>query len=92
MAMDSVRQQTLTAAAQCVLQDRNAAYGSVEDNFKNIASLWSAYKDVPFTAVDVALMMSLMKIARLKHNPTHFDSYVDLAGYAACGAEASHGK
>ena len=92
MAIDSLRQQTLTAAAQCVLKDRNDAYGSVEDNFNNIAKLWGAYKDVQFTAVDVAMMMSLMKIARIKHNPTHFDSFVDLAGYAACGAEAGNGK
>jgi len=38
---------------------------------------------------DVALMMALLKIARLKGNPIHGDSWVDLAGYAACGAESS---
>jgi len=31
--------------------------------------------------------MALLKIGRLKSNPIHGDSWVDLAGYAACGAE-----
>jgi len=33
------------------------------------------------------LMMALMKIARLRHNHGHADSWIDLAGYAACGGE-----
>jgi hypothetical protein len=34
-------------------------------------------------------MMALMKIARLATNPAHEDSWVDLAGYAACGASVA---
>lgn len=43
----------------------------------------------PFTILplDVAHMMTLMKMARLKTNPTHFDSQVDAAGYQACAAD-----
>lgn len=43
----------------------------------------------PLTAHDVAVMMCLLKIARLKsgsHNP---DNYVDLAGYAGVAAECA---
>ena len=40
-----------------------------------------------FTAKDVAAMMRLMKEARLIETPNHRDSYVDLVGYALCGAE-----
>ena len=36
---------------------------------------------------DVAIMMGMLKIARLASNPQHMDSWVDLAGYAACGGE-----
>jgi hypothetical protein len=36
---------------------------------------------------DVAAMLALLKIARLQQSPNHRDSWVDLAGYAACGAE-----
>jgi len=40
-------------------------------------------------ASDVALMMAAMKLARLRFNPTHEDSWVDLAGYAACGMDVA---
>jgi hypothetical protein len=38
---------------------------------------------------DVAIMMSLLKISRLAWSPTKADSWVDLAGYAACGADCA---
>jgi hypothetical protein len=40
-----------------------------------------------FEAHDVAIMMALLKISRLSWEPTKKDSWVDLAGYAACGYE-----
>jgi len=40
-----------------------------------------------FRPTDVAQMMVLMKIARLENSPTHMDSWIDVAGYAACGGE-----
>ena len=36
---------------------------------------------------DVAIMMALLKISRLSWEPTKRDSWVDVAGYAACGYE-----
>jgi len=35
----------------------------------------------------VAMMMALLKIARIRTGTATEDSFVDLAGYAACGAE-----
>ena len=88
-----VREHVLDEAKKCVLQDRNSTYGKPEDNFRRIAELWTAYlnirpkdKDAPITPTDVAQMMVLMKMARLAHNPTHKDSWVDGIGYLACGA------
>ena len=86
------RKECLDAAAQCVLQDRASQYGKVENNFEQIADLWEAYLHAPISALDVAMMMSLLKIARAKANPAHADSFVDIAGYAACGAECASGK
>ena len=84
------REQTLKEAARCVNGQRQQDYGTPEDNFSRIADLWTAYYGgrVVFAAVDVAMMMGLLKIARIatSDNPTE-DSFVDLAGYAACGAE-----
>ena len=41
------------------------------------------------TAVDVAMMMGMLKMARIKTGKYTQDNFVDLAGYAACGAEAA---
>jgi hypothetical protein len=81
------RAETLDKAKQCVCGQRENEYGSPEDNFLTIAKLWSAYKDVDFSANDVAMMMALLKIARIRTGTVTEDSFVDLAGYAACGAE-----
>lgn len=78
------RKQVLDEAQQAVLADRNIDYGDPEDNFRDIASLWSAYKKVNFTRLDVAQMMTLVKIARCMTSPLKLDHYVDGAGYQAC--------
>ena len=80
------RVEMLEAAAKCVCGQRQEDYGEIEDNFGTIAALWSVYKGTEFTAKDVAMMMALLKIARIRASDK-VDSYVDLAGYAACGCE-----
>lgn len=82
------RLDTLKAAAECVCGSREEDYGSPEDNFATIAALWTAYTGADVTPKDVAMMMALLKIARAKAGSKP-DTYVDLAGYAACGAEIS---
>lgn len=82
------RLDTLKAAAECVCGSREEDYGSPEDNFAVIASLWTAYTGKDVTPKDVAMMMALLKIARAKAGSKP-DTYIDLAGYAACGAEIS---
>ena len=81
------RKQCLEESIKCVCTDREGQYGSPENNFSLIAELWSAYKGETFTAEDVAMMMALLKIARIKTGKHKDDNYVDLAGYAACACE-----
>lgn len=81
------RKETLDAAATCILQDRNNVYGSPEDSFTLIANFWGLILGTPVTPVQVALCLDAVKTARLVTNPKHTDSWVDKAGYAACGAE-----
>ena len=82
------RPEILQKAEACVCGHREQEYGSPENNFQTIADLWRAYKrGVDFTAVDVAMMMALLKIARIQSGTATEDSFVDLAGYAACGGE-----
>ena len=82
------RKELLQEAEKCVNGDRDLKYGKPENNFKLIAAYWGAHLGVYLTPEDVAVMLALMKIARLKSSEFESeDSWVDLAGYAACGAE-----
>ena len=91
--------KTLQTALDLTGGARAKQHGDKRANHQNIADLWNAYFGVEavtgyryFTAHDVAVMMCLLKIARLKsgtHNP---DNYVDLAGYAGIAAEIADGQ
>lgn len=83
------RRETLETAVGIVCGERDEQYGNPEDNFATIAALWSVYLDQPISSSEVAAMMVLLKLARLRGNPKHADSWVDIAGYAACGAEVA---
>lgn len=83
----NTRAYILREAERCVCGHREQDYGSPEDNFKIIALLWSAYLDHPVNSLDVAMMMSLLKVARIRSGNGTMDSFIDLAGYAACGGE-----
>ena len=83
------REEVLEAARKCVCGDREKSYGSPERSFECIAGMWSVYLGRPVSSYDVACMMALLKIVRAKQNPHHDDSWTDLAGYAACGAECA---
>jgi len=88
-----LRRQILEEAATIVTKDRATAYEEPEDSFRNIARFWNAYlaakRDPEITPADVAQMMILLKIARLTNNPGHYDSAMDVAGYAACLADVA---
>ena len=94
------RSEILETAKRCVCGDREQDYGSPENNFNNITSLWTSYlygaglmenNDLTIwkriTPKDVAAMLALLKIARIASGHAKEDNWVDLAGYAACGGE-----
>lgn len=81
------RAEVLDDAKQKVTVDRAADHGNMEDNFTTIAKYWSNHLGHDVTPIDVGIMMTLLKIARLKGNPYHQDNYVDGAGYLACAGE-----
>lgn len=86
------REQTLEAAMQAVMHDRNADYQDPEDNFLDIAYLWEWYlgdRVDAITPLDVAIMSTMIKFARMKGNPYKEDNFVDGAGYMACAAEVA---
>ena len=90
------RKEILAAAEKCVCGGRDQDYNNPEDNFLLIAEFWHTYLSAKCVAAgvhvqlepeDVAAMMALLKIARLMSNPEHADSWIDGAGYLACGGE-----
>lgn len=90
------RADILETAKEIVTSDRNKQYGEPENNFDTIASLWNAYlvgkhsDGAVITAKDVALMMVLFKVGRiLTSTSVKEDSYIDAAGYIACGYECA---
>ena len=81
------REECLRRANEIVNGQREEDYGTPENNFGTIAELWSVYLEADVSPVDVAMMMSLLKIARISTGTFNEDSFIDLAGYAACGYE-----
>ena len=90
------RSEILDTAKKCVCGDRDQQYGSPENNFSLIADLWVPYLKekcvspgsiVDIEPEDVAAMMVLFKMARVATGSYSADSWVDAAGYAACGGE-----
>ena len=88
------RDECLAAAMAATNGDRDEKHGQPEDSFTAIAMLWNAYfqscgmaPDGFLTDEDVAVMMILLKVARICTGSGNDDNFVDIAGYAACAAE-----
>ena len=86
------RSKILDTAKTYVTEDRAAQHGDVKRNFGLIATYWSAHLDVNVTASDVAVMMTLLKLARLRSNPYNPENWIDGCGYLACGGEIAWGE
>jgi hypothetical protein len=88
---DGVR--VLSEATEAVAA-RAGQYGPPSVNFEriaNFANAWLADKlTVPLDVRDVAVLGMCMKLGRLLEDPDHFDSVVDIAGYANAYWEAAH--
>jgi len=87
-----ISEDMLRHAADVVSGDRAKDYGDITELHQRIADLWNYWLDSKFgkiTAYDVAIMMVLLKVARLMHAPGHSDSHVDIAGYASIAEEIS---
>lgn len=82
-----VGSRVLERAKNIINGDRRAEYGPPKDSFNRIADLWATTLGHPVSPEQVALCLAQLKIARLIQTPGHADSWVDLAGYAALGAE-----
>ena len=91
------RAEILQEALKIITGDRTQQYGEPEDSFSCIADLWSTFltyslaQPVTIMPHEAGIMLALMKIARLATSTGLGtpDTYIDLAGYAACAGESS---
>lgn len=83
----TTRAEILDAAKRIVTGDREKQYGSPENNFAVIAEFWTTYIGHPISSEDVAIMMALLKIARIRSGNYKADSFVDGVGYLSLAAE-----
>ena len=81
------RKSILDTAKAHVTQNRQAIHGDAKANFDTVAAYWGAHLKCKVDAVDVAAMMALWKLARIKANRKHEDNWIDGAGYLALGGE-----
>jgi len=85
------RAEILDTAKEYVTKDRAVTHGDARRNFGLIAAYWSAHLDAEVSASDVAVMMTLLKMARLKSNVGNLDNWVDGCGFLALGGEIAAG-
>ena len=85
-----VRTRLLRDAEATINGPRAQDYGDAVESFQRLATLWGALLDRPETTpAEVAMCLAALKLSRLAVTPDHRDSWLDLAGYAALGAEVS---
>ena len=84
------REDVLRTAGELITGDRQAPYGSARDSHARIAGMWSSYRGVDVTEVDVAAMMVLLKVSRSRSSELA-DNWVDVCGYAAIAGELEAG-
>ena len=72
-----------------VIEHRERSYGPPVESFTTIAARWSLVLGIDVSPTQVALCLIDLKLARLTRDPSHLDSIVDVAGYAACLREVT---
>jgi len=82
--------EVLEEAIALIHGQRADDYGDAQISFQRMADLVNPIIKKAggnLTATDMSLVMIQVKIARLQESPDHEDSWIDIAGYAALGAQ-----
>ena len=95
-AVEEEKLNILDEAFKIINGERQDQYRAPEDNFQIIASFWSTYlkqggklgeTSIGVSALDVAHMMTLFKVARMLGQRPSRDNYRDAIGYLAIAAD-----
>ena len=81
------RDELIDKAKELINGERKKDYGDARRCFALTASLWGIYLNREVYADDVAVMMMLLKIARMTTGKGTDDCWIDIIGYAALGGE-----
>ena len=73
----------LLEALDLIEGERAESYGDAKENHARIAAMWSTLLEKEVTPNQVYLCLIAVKMSRLVESPTHRDSWLDIAGYAA---------
>lgn len=90
--MQSPAGKILDTARDLIEGDREIAHGNRLECHTQIAALWGVYLDRALSPKDVALMMALLKIARVKTGEYNGDCFIDGAGYFSLAGEFAETK
>ena len=86
-------QSILEEADAIINGERQDQYGNPEDSFQIVADFWTVYLihkynfEWSLDAEDIAIMMSLLKHARMLGQNSKRDNFVDAIGYLAILAD-----
>lgn len=74
-----------------ILKSRQDAYGDAQENFLAASDIKRRLRVRDNRhGLQEAVDMIVSKLVRITHNPTHYDSWLDIAGYAALAAIIIH--
>jgi hypothetical protein len=85
-----LRGDILKEASRLTHGDRNKNYGDPLTNHQRIAGLWSVFLETEVSPAQAAIMLALVKVARLIETPDHLDSFIDGAAYFSIAGEIAH--
>ena len=83
----SMKHAEILQTATDLYQDRGLSYGHPTDNMARAARLISAYLEMPITDYQVAVVLSLVKIARSIEDAQKIDTWIDGASYLAIAGQ-----
>tara|TARA_R100001509_G_scaffold49080_1_gene26687 strand:- start:36 stop:452 length:417 start_codon:yes stop_codon:yes gene_type:complete len=86
------RKYFLNEAEKLINGPRAKEYGDASLNHQRIADMWSVIFGIKVTVSMVYLAMIALKMSRIMNTPDHEDSWVDICGYGALGAEENNDK
>ena len=84
------RKYFLKEAEKLINGPRAKEYGDASLNHQRIADMWSVIFGIKVTVSMVYLAMIALKMSRIMNTPDHEDSWVDICGYGALGAEENN--